>query len=141
MNVAGIDVGCEKVVSAVGKDGGSQKAREFANDPAGHGSLIKALQNARVTRVCVEATGVYHVDLAVALHDAGFEVMVVNPKAARRFAEAMMARAKTDPVDAALRLNSPRGCRLSRGRGPPTTCWPCAPLPATWRRWSNCARS
>lgn len=56
-----------------------------------------------MTRVCVEATGAYHLDLAVALHDAGgFEVMVVNPKAARRFAEAMMSRAKTDPVDAAL---------------------------------------
>jgi transposase len=102
MNVAGIDVGCEKAVSAVGKDGRLQKAREFANDAAGHAALINALQNARVTRVCVEATGVYHVDLAVALHDAGFEVMVVNPKAARRFAEAMMERCKTDPVDAAL---------------------------------------
>ena len=63
---------------------------------------IKVLQNASVTRVCVEATGVYHLDVAVALYDAGIDVMVVNPQAARRFAEAMMERTKTDPVDAAL---------------------------------------
>jgi transposase len=41
--------------------------------------------------------------LAVALHDAGgFEVMVVNAKVARPFAEAVMSRTRTDPVDAAL---------------------------------------
>lgn len=102
MNVAGIDVGSEKVVSVVGKDGRLHKAREFANDSAGHASLINVLQNANVARVCIEATGVYHLDLAVALYDAGIEVMVINPKASRRFAEAMMERTKTDPVDAAL---------------------------------------
>lgn len=103
MNFAGIDVGSDELVLAIRKGGSSHKPRSFANSPTDHAALIKALHHAKVTRVCVEATGVYHLDLTVALHDAGgIEVMVVNPKAARRFAEAMMNRTKTDPVDAAL---------------------------------------
>lgn len=102
LTVAGIDVGRQTLVLAVRKNGKTHKPREFDNDPAGHAALVHALRQAKAERVCLEATGVYHLDLAVALHDAGLSVMVVNPKAARRFAEAMMSRTKTDPVDAAL---------------------------------------
>ena len=50
----------------------------------------------------MEATGVYHLDLAVALHNAqDIEVMVVNPKAAKHFADATMTRTKTDALDEA----------------------------------------
>jgi transposase len=100
--VAGIDVGSQTLVLAIRKNGKTHKPREFGNDPEGHAALAQALRQAKAERVCLEATGVYHLDLAVVLHDAGLAVMVVNPKAARRFAEAMMSRAKTDPVDAAL---------------------------------------
>ena len=100
---AGLDVGAKTLTLAIRTNGSTRKPRDFANEPTAHAALIQALRHAHVTRVCVEATGVYHLDIAVALHDAGgFEVMVVNPKAARRFAEAMMSRTKTDPVDAAL---------------------------------------
>jgi transposase len=102
LTFAGIDVGSRTLVSATRRHGKTRKPRAFGNDPAGHAALAQALRQAKVARVCLEATGTYHLDLAVALHDAGFAVMVVNPKAARRFAEAMMSRAKTDPVDAAL---------------------------------------
>lgn len=103
MNVAGIDVGSEELVLVIRKAEKNHKPRVFANNPTGHPAIIKALRNANVTRVSIEATGAYHLDLAVALHDAGgIEVMVVNPKAARRFAEAMMKRAKTDTVDASV---------------------------------------
>jgi transposase len=101
--LAGLDVGAKTLTLAIRKNGKIQKPRDFGNDATAHAALIQALRHAHVARVCVEATGVYHLDVAVALHDAGgFEVMVVNPKAARRFAEAMMSRTKTDPVDAAL---------------------------------------
>ncbi len=76
------------------------KAREFKNTPQGHAALINCLRKAQVSRVCLEATGLYHLDLA--LEDAGFAVMVINPKAAKRFAEAMQSRTKTDAVDAAV---------------------------------------
>lgn len=101
--LAGLDVGAKTLTLAIRKDGKTLKPRDFANAPSGHAGLIQALRQAKVTHMCIEATGVYHLDVAVALHDAGgFQVMVVNPKAARRFAEAMMSRTKTDPVDAAL---------------------------------------
>lgn len=102
LTFAGIDVGSQTLVLAVRDNGKTRKPRAFGNDPAGHAALAQALRQAKAGRVCLEATGAYHLDLAVALHDAGLSVMVVNPKAARRFAEAMMSRAKTDPVDAAL---------------------------------------
>jgi transposase len=51
-------------------------------------------------RVCLEATGVYSLDLALALHAAsGIEVAVLNPKVVNRFA-ATLCRSKTDPADA-----------------------------------------
>ena len=52
-------------------------------------------------RVCLEATGVYHLDAALALHAApGIEVMVANPRATKDFARAQMQRSKTDRTDA-----------------------------------------
>lgn len=103
MHTAGIDVGAQELSVVIRKEGKAGKPRTFANDPEGHQAVLKALEKAKVERVCVEATGVYHIDLAVVLSDAKrLEVMVVNPKAAKRYAEAMMSRTKTDGVDAAL---------------------------------------
>lgn len=48
----------------------------------------------------MEATGLYSLDLALALHAAsGIEVAVLNPKTVNRFA-ATLCRSKTDPADA-----------------------------------------
>jgi transposase len=53
----------------------------------------------------MEATGLYSLDIALALHRAdAVEVMVANPRAVANFAKAMMAREKTDPVDARVML-------------------------------------
>ena len=71
--------------------------------PDGHQAIIKTLKKAKVSQVCLEATGAYHIDSAVALHDSGyFEVTVVNPKSAKRFAQATMRRTRTDAVDAVM---------------------------------------
>src|SRR5690606_24887672 len=51
-------------------------------------------------RVVMEATGIYYLDLALQLVEAGVEVMVVNPKASHHFARAMSQRSKTDAQDA-----------------------------------------
>ncbi len=48
----------------------------------------------------MEATGVYHLALALALEQAGLEVMVVNPRAIKDHARALQKRSKTDRVDA-----------------------------------------
>jgi transposase len=50
--------------------------------------------------VCVEASGNYSLDLCLALHATGVELSVINPRLARRFAESLGTRSKTDPVDA-----------------------------------------
>jgi transposase len=94
---AGIDVGAEELVLVLRENGVSRKAQTVANTPAGHQQLVKALKGARV---CMEATGVYYLDLAVCLHDAGIALSVINPKASHNFAKALMHNSKTDAVDA-----------------------------------------
>src|ERR1700752_2192884 len=49
----------------------------------------------------LESSGNYSLDLALALHaHRQVEVSVINPRRARRFAESLGERSKTDPVDA-----------------------------------------
>ena len=53
--------------------------------------------------VCLEATGLYSLGVALALHQHHrTQVMVVNPKAMSKYAQACMQRAKTDAKDALL---------------------------------------
>lgn len=58
----------------------------------------------RVERVhaCLEATGGWSEDLALALHEAGHIVSLVNPMRIKAFAKSEMLRTKTDRIDAAL---------------------------------------
>ena len=93
----GIDVSAKKLQVAT-----DRSESEVENTPEDHQKLIQRLQRSgRKVRVCLESTGVYGLDLALALHRAeGIEVMVLNPRAARNFAKVLMHRSKTDPVDA-----------------------------------------
>jgi len=102
MNTIGIDVGCKELVVVIMIKDKARKAKTFDNTPSGHQAIIQSLKKLKgATRVCIEATGVYHFDLAVALSRADdIEVMVINPKAAHNFAKALMARSKTDAIDA-----------------------------------------
>jgi len=103
VNVAGIDVSSEKLDLVIRKKGKNYKAKQFANTPDGHLSLISWMMRQRVSHVCLEATGIYHLDLAVTLDQApNLDVMVLNPKIARKFAEATMVRGKTDAIDAGI---------------------------------------
>lgn len=104
MNYAGIDVSYKHAVIVVSVKGKARKAKTFDNTPAGHKAIIQLLSKLKgESRVCLEATGIYHFDLAVALSRAeGVEVMVINPKASHHFAKVLMKRSKTDAVDAEL---------------------------------------
>jgi transposase len=97
---AGIDVGAEELILVIRKNGIPHKAQKFNNTPADRTRLVKKLANLPGIIVCLEATGVYHFDLSIALHDAGVALMVVNPKASHNFAKVMMKNSKTDAVDA-----------------------------------------
>jgi transposase len=78
--------------------------RNFPNTPEGHGTILHYLRRAgRVVRVCMESTGLYGLDLALALSgQEGIEVVVANPRAVRHFAHALMQRSKNDQIDAGV---------------------------------------
>ena len=97
---AGIDVGAEELVLVIRRDGVSDKARKFTNNSADHARLVKKLLSLEEVTICLEATGVYHFDLSVAIHDAGIKLMVINPKASHNFAKALMKNSKSDAIDA-----------------------------------------
>ena len=100
---AGIDVSAKDLSVVILNKDKTSKALSFVNDAKGHKLLLNMLKKKKVSRVCLEATGVYHLDVSVLLYDSQcFEFMVINPRAAKHYSEARMSRSKTDPVDAAL---------------------------------------
>lgn len=96
---AGVDVSKDHLDVAVHPGGA---ARRFANDRAGHTALLRWLAPLSIARVVFEATGPYHRLFERRLHCAGLPFAKVNPRQARRFAEAAGKLAKTDRVDAAV---------------------------------------
>ena len=76
--------------------------RRFANNKGGHKALIKWLTETPLCRVVFEPTGPYHRAVERALGIAGVPFVKVNPRQARRFAEATGKLAKTDRLDAAI---------------------------------------
>jgi transposase len=103
---AGIDVSAEELAVAIEDARGRVQRLAVNNDRRGHRTLVRHLQKAgRHVAVCLEATGIYHFDLALALHGAGgIAVMVANPRSTTHYARATMRRAKTDQVDAMVLL-------------------------------------
>ena len=75
------------------------KAARFTNDAAGFNALI-AWFDQPVRSVVYEPTGPWHRAFEEALLRAGLPLARANPLQARRFAQAMGQRAKTDAVDA-----------------------------------------
>jgi len=74
----------------------------FANDAKGQRALIKRLGARELARVVFEATGAYHRLFERTLAEAGLPLVKVNPRQARRFAQATGKLAKTDRCDAAM---------------------------------------
>src|SRR5215211_7940983 len=80
----------------------SGATRQVTNDKAGHKALLRWFSRLRVERIVFEATGPYHRLFERALTAAGLTFAKINPRQARRFAEATGRLAKTDRVDAAM---------------------------------------
>ena len=102
MTVVGIDIAARSFDLVSRRHGSSSRARRFAQTAQGHAQAIQHLHQLQPERIVLEATGVYYLDLAVALHEAGLPVCVINPKSFRRFAELTLTASKTDALDAAL---------------------------------------
>jgi transposase len=102
----GVDVSAKELVVAVRKNDGGVELLRFRNDADGHQKLIRRVtKGGRSARVALESTGVYGLDLALALHGAGrVEVTVANPRSVKDFGDALLKRTKTDPEDAVVIL-------------------------------------
>jgi transposase len=72
------------------------------NTKPGRKVMARRLRRHRGALIAIEATGKFHRAAHRGLHAAGHLVAIVNPYRARKFAEALGQRAKTDPIDAAV---------------------------------------
>jgi transposase len=120
MAFCGVDVSAQTLAVAVqpaDRDGFEQ--REFANSAAGHKQLIAwLLRSGSTVRVSLEATGVYSLDLSLALDAAGpIELAVLNPKRVHEFAKTLR-RSKTDKADAIALAEYSRRMEFVRWRRP-----------------------
>ncbi len=116
----GVDVSAATLSVAVFWESDWELARrEFANSAAGHGQLMGWLRKRRrPVRVTLEATGIYSLDVALALDEAeGIEVQVLNPKKASDFARSL-CRSKTDRADAAALAEYSRRMKFEPWRRP-----------------------
>ena len=96
---AGIDV-CKARLDVHVLAAEGERRLAVANDPAGIDRLVAELARLGIRRVALEPTGRMHRAVWRALDAAGIAVLALNPRAARRVAEALGRLAKTDRVDA-----------------------------------------
>lgn len=80
-----------------------RKTKSFSNNNTGFTELAHWLDKQQIsasdTHAVMEGTGVYHERAAIALHDAGMKVSIINPAQARDFAKGLAIRNKTDGLD------------------------------------------
>jgi transposase len=101
-NQIGVDVDSKLLVCSRSVGEKIYPIKKFTNDAVGHRKFVHwATQRDRSARVCMEATGVYSLLFALTLDTTqDIRVAVVNPRAIKHFAEAILQRGKTDAMDA-----------------------------------------
>ena len=129
MQFVGIDVSAKTLVVCLQPPTPKTTPQQltFDNTWEGHQKLCRRLtKSRRPTRVVLEATGLYSLDIALALvQQPGVEVMVVNPRSLRDFARADLRRSKTDAVDARYCSSTSSACGFSPGSLPARKAWSC----------------
>ncbi|HVL75331.1 MAG TPA: IS110 family transposase [Noviherbaspirillum sp.] len=91
----GVDVASEHLDIA---RHGSQQVQRIGNDPK---AIAKWLRSAPAnSRLGLESTGSYHLQLARLAHERGITVYVLNPRDIKRYAQGLGQRGKTDRLDA-----------------------------------------
>jgi len=103
MNSVGIDVSKGKSMIAVMRPCGEIVLSPFevSHSPSELSALAKRLKSLDgETRVVMEATGNYHLPIAMALYEAGIYVSVVNAMLVHNYGNNTLRKAKTDRKDA-----------------------------------------
>ena len=96
------------------------KSKKLGNTVQGHQDLLAWAQKPTglavgKLRFVLEATGIYHEALTYALHEAGAEVVVLNPAQVRAYAKSLGVHTKNDHKDSMV---------LARfGASQPCRCW------------------
>lgn len=107
MNTIGIDVSKAKLDCAWLRDENKLKIKTFSNSIVGWDELIEwSLKNSGLEieqlHFIMEATGIYHEQLATWLYDAGAKVSVVNPAQVKFYAQGLGVRTKNDKKDSVV---------------------------------------
>ena len=97
--IIGIDIS-KKSFDGAWKRNGKDCHQSFEYSEAGIESL--AAQTPQDAHYVMEATGIYHMRLALRLYELGRCVSVVNPLVIKRYAQMQLLRVKSDKADAKL---------------------------------------
>jgi transposase len=97
--ICGVDVSSRRLDARVGRQGAVER---FERTPAGIEALAGFCKKHGVELVVMEATGGYEKLPFGLLWGQGVPTAIVNPRAVRRFAEAMGILEKTDAIDAGV---------------------------------------
>lgn len=96
----GIDISKDKFNAAYQISQGIWSDAEFTNTPTGRKKLLVWAGADSV--FTMEATGYYHMETAMFLHDKKCMVHVANPMLVKRFSQMRFQRGKTDKADARM---------------------------------------
>ena len=102
MKAMGIDVSMQNVDVALCEDGKTFYHGKIQNDKKGFLEIANIVKRSKVDLVVMEATGVYHTQLADYLYEKNIKVSVVNPLIIKRFTQMKLSRTKTDKKDSIL---------------------------------------
>ena len=95
--LVGLDIAKEKVDVAIRS---TAVEATFANSAAGRRQLLDWLKEQSACKAVVEASGGYEKSWVELLRAAGLEVVIVDPKRVRHFAQSAGRLAKNDAIDA-----------------------------------------
>ncbi|MFQ3576149.1 MAG: IS110 family transposase [Cytophagales bacterium] len=106
----GLDVSSKKVDFCISTIDHYQRVKvkstgSIENTKSGFSKLLKSIKRwtekeAVPVVVCMEATGVYHENLAYSLDGAGFYVSIVLPNKAKKYLQSLGLKSKNDTIDA-----------------------------------------
>lgn len=127
MVIVGVDVSKDSLDVAVESSNAKRSyERRLDNDASGFKRLLswvkeRTAADPKQLIVVMEATGVYHEAAALALHEAGAQVFVANPKRVRDYASGLGLLNKTDRVDARalVRYGREKAAELAPWQPPP----------------------